>query len=610
MPFRKHVKITFTNEANKDLHLLAFQIDYAETEVPENAAYLHAQWRRADTSEQNPYVILDGVKGKGRYVGTFLAWTQLSKGWFGEGEIRGIYLNFSDPWPKKRLAKKRLTHRTKFLSYFNILNDQGTIEFKTDNDDFFEFSLNEVISQNIKLNILTRDLHRGEFLKDNVMTEYERKFSGKGKTINYFKINKGDNNLENGVFAALNGRNIPLEDKIFGISMRAKKMIEEKGNDAVINGTIGALLDDEGELVVLSSVDKAVKTLKPIEYAEYAPIAGTLGYREAIKKAAFGDYVTKRNVEVVATPGGTGAIRNTMANYSDLGDRILTSDWFWAPYKTIAGELGRSIDTFELFDENGNFNVKSLKANIKKLLKDQKRLVVILNTPAHNPTGYSLTINDWNNVIDVLNGVSDDRKVTLLVDVAYIDFAGDEKEYRKFMPLLENLNNNGLPIIAYSTSKTFTFYGFRCGAIICMAKDKDVSDEFLRVCSYSSRGSWSNCARAPQTVIERIYNDSYLLDLVDKERFEFREMLIKRGKAFEEEAKKINLKTVPFDAGFFISVPCDKPDEVSKILENKGLFIVPLEKGLRVSVASVSEEKCRVIPAMIKDAMNEQNELF
>lgn len=88
MPFRKHAKITFTNEADQDLTLLAFQIDYAETKVPANAAYLHAQWRRANTSKENPYVILDGVQGRGRYVGTFLAWTQLSKGWFGEGEIK------------------------------------------------------------------------------------------------------------------------------------------------------------------------------------------------------------------------------------------------------------------------------------------------------------------------------------------------------------------------------------------------------------------------------------------------------------------------------------------------------------------------------------------
>jgi len=88
MPFRKHAKITFTNESEKDLKLLAFQITYTLAQVPENAGYLHAQFRRATTEKINPYVILDGVKGKGLYAGTFLSWTQLNKGWFGEGEIK------------------------------------------------------------------------------------------------------------------------------------------------------------------------------------------------------------------------------------------------------------------------------------------------------------------------------------------------------------------------------------------------------------------------------------------------------------------------------------------------------------------------------------------
>lgn len=89
MPFKKHAKITITNEGTKDLQLLAFQITYDLTAVPKNAGYLHAQWRRAKTDAQNPYVILDGVKGKGRYVGTFLSWTQLTnQRWSGEGEIK------------------------------------------------------------------------------------------------------------------------------------------------------------------------------------------------------------------------------------------------------------------------------------------------------------------------------------------------------------------------------------------------------------------------------------------------------------------------------------------------------------------------------------------
>ena len=89
MPFRKHARLTFTNDSDKDLTLLAYQITYAATNVPESAGYFHAQWRRSVSSRANPsHTILDGVKGQGRYVGTFLSYTQLSDGWFGEGEIK------------------------------------------------------------------------------------------------------------------------------------------------------------------------------------------------------------------------------------------------------------------------------------------------------------------------------------------------------------------------------------------------------------------------------------------------------------------------------------------------------------------------------------------
>jgi len=139
--------------------------------------------------------------------------------------------------------------------------------------------------------------------------------------------------------------------------------------------------------------------------------------------------------------------------------------------------------------------------------------------------------------------------------------------------------------------------------MICVAKTQVIADEFKRVCEYSSRGSWSNSAKVAQVILSRIYGDPGLLERVNEERAHYRDMLIARGRAFEEAAHEAGLETVPFDAGFFISIPCEDPDAISVELEKQGLFIVPLAKGLRVSVASISEEKCRKLPAMIKAAM-------
>ena len=407
------------------------------------------------------------------------------------------------------------------------------------------------------------------------------------------------------ILARGNGRKIPQEDKIFGISSRAKAAIAEKGFDNVINGTIGSLLDDNGKLVVLESVDKVYRQLKPVEYAEYAPIGGTKDFREAVKKAAFGNHVPEGFIEAVSTPGGTGSLRNVISNYSDFGDQVMTSDWHWAPYNTIAGEIGRSIATYELFTADGKFNSEAFAAKSAELLAKQESLVIIINTPAHNPTGYSLTIEDWTKVVDILSKEAKCGKaIALLVDAAYIDFAGDEDEYREFFPLLGKLPENVISIVAYSLSKTFALYGARCGAMICVAKTQEIADEFKRVCEFSSRGSWSNTARIAQEILSHVYSDPELIKLTSDERAKYRNMLIARGRAFSDAASECGLKIVPFDAGFFVSIPCDDPDKYSRELEKKDVFLVPLAKGLRVAVSSISEDKCRILPPIIKEVFD------
>ncbi len=103
---------------------------------------------------------------------------------FGPGEVERIYLNFSDPWPKDRHAKRRLTSRQFLERYDRILKPEGWIEFKTDNRALFDFSLEEVEAAGWRLKLCTYDLHHEpELCRDNVMTEYEERFSSMGNPI-------------------------------------------------------------------------------------------------------------------------------------------------------------------------------------------------------------------------------------------------------------------------------------------------------------------------------------------------------------------------------------------------------------------------------------------
>ncbi|MGY5850119.1 glycoside hydrolase family 172 protein [Salegentibacter sp. F14] len=97
MPFRKKFKITMENISAREMTLY-YQIDYALTEVPSDAAYFHAQFRRSNPTEGAIHTLVDGIKGKGHYVGTYMAWQVNNRGWWGEGEIK-FYMDGDDQFP-------------------------------------------------------------------------------------------------------------------------------------------------------------------------------------------------------------------------------------------------------------------------------------------------------------------------------------------------------------------------------------------------------------------------------------------------------------------------------------------------------------------------------
>lgn len=103
---------------------------------------------------------------------------------FGENEVTGIYLNFSDPWPKDRHAKRRLPSKEFLARYDRILKPEGRVEFKTDNRGLFTFALEQAKEAGWTLDASTFDLHHNEsMMEGNIMTEYEERFSAQGNPI-------------------------------------------------------------------------------------------------------------------------------------------------------------------------------------------------------------------------------------------------------------------------------------------------------------------------------------------------------------------------------------------------------------------------------------------
>ena len=99
-----------------------------------------------------------------------------------------IYLNFSDPWPKARHAKRRLTHRRLLELYFTLIKDGGALFFKTDNRPLFDFTLEELVALGVTPDYVTYDLHASPYNEGNIRTEYEENFSAKGFSINALRL--------------------------------------------------------------------------------------------------------------------------------------------------------------------------------------------------------------------------------------------------------------------------------------------------------------------------------------------------------------------------------------------------------------------------------------
>ncbi|MGI6606534.1 MAG: pyridoxal phosphate-dependent aminotransferase [Peptococcia bacterium] len=395
-------------------------------------------------------------------------------------------------------------------------------------------------------------------------------------------------------------------DAVFSILKEANAAIKKYGRDIVINASIGAIYTEEEQFATIPAVEEYFRHLPAEELMNYAPISGLPDFLDAAIAETFQGYQPQNTyARAVATPGGTGGVRHAIFNYCEQGQKVLVPDWAWGPYHTIAREHLRGTETYEMFDGEYRFNLAALMEKTEALLRVQDSLLIIFNTPAHNPTGYSVTTEEWQQLLQFFKSCAADekKKLVLLLDMAYLDYAGSVEETRGFMRLFEGLPDNLLVLIAYSMSKSYLIYGLRSGALIALSSSSEVIEEFSRVSSFSNRGVWSNGTRCAQRLLADVARDSQLRERITAERNAFRDLLRQRAGIFLEEAKEVGLQLMPYHSGFFISVPVDNPQQVAAKLMSENLFTVPLKKGIRLAMCAVPTFKVPGMAQKIKAAL-------
>ncbi len=387
------------------------------------------------------------------------------------------------------------------------------------------------------------------------------------------------------------------DDPIF--ALHAEAMARRAQGEDVLNSTLGALMNDDGTLAILPSVYEAIRQVPPDLAAAYAPISGPQRFLDAVVEDLFESAEWRGAAVAAATPGGTGACHHAIVNFLEPGQKLLTSNYFWGPYRIIAEHTRRGLATFPMFAADGSFGTEALEREMSALMKSQGRVLLVLNSPCHNPTGYSLDDEDWGRLTEVLLSVAKKGPVAILFDFAYAKFARPES--LRWHKHLGQLFGHVTILFAWTASKAFAQYGSRVGACVALEPDPEERTRIKNALGYSCRGTWSNCNHLGMLAVAELLVDPALRARSEAERAELIGLLHRRVEAFNDAAGSEGLSYPRYEGGFFVAVFTPDPACTADSMKADGVFVVPLSGAVRIAVCSTPQrDVARLVTALAK----------
>ena len=393
-----------------------------------------------------------------------------------------------------------------------------------------------------------------------------------------------------------------LGDDILTIASSAKS--RKKEHPEAIDATIGALLDEQGKLLAFESIETLRCNLDSQKLRAYPPVDGGKDFQNAVRNWVFKDkraaLESHFHMASLATPGASGALSNILSNYTNEDDIVLIPDIHWSNYQAIIGQTKATYDTYPLF-EGDHFNLSGFKEKALDVLNKTGKLVVLLNDPSQNPTGYSLSKTELQSIIAYLDLQAKSHPVILIYDIAYLDYA--DRDYSLTRNRFEHflaIESDLLVAVCFSASKTFGVYGLRGGALIGFSRNGSLIEEFSRISLYKARSTWSCPPTTPIHIMNALDQDDTLRMTFIEELKAVRSLLQARAHAFLVEANEVGLKMLPYKEGFFITIPCQHPQKTYQSLMTKDIFVIPLSNAIRVAVAAISLKEIKGLPEIIK----------
>ena len=388
-----------------------------------------------------------------------------------------------------------------------------------------------------------------------------------------------------------------------------------------VNGTIGALLEDDGQLAINKAVDSAIRQAPEQEIAAYAPLAGLPSFLDLSKSLAFGDARDELaalgfHFSSTASPGGSGALYLSANNFLEKGQSILLRDRHWGPYKGFLENNSLKFETWPLLPPNGNeqhpfFAREEFENKLAELCAKQNKVMVWLNDPAHNPTGLSMTSEGRSACLEsFVDSALNNPEVghTLLIDSAYSLYADETHAWGD--TIVESLENgllwpeNLLFSVAVSLSKSHTIYGLRTGALVSLHPEKEVTDRLDTVLCVTARQTWSATPRVSQYCVSEMHASQEGGEAWVKERDRLKSLLDKRRKILISECEKLGVPLNPTMDGFFAWIEADDPVDIAEKCSQNGVFLVPLTGGVRIGLCALPTESVPKVAEALSIALS------
>jgi Aspartate/tyrosine/aromatic aminotransferase len=387
---------------------------------------------------------------------------------------------------------------------------------------------------------------------------------------------------------------------ILEISERAK--LDKANGNQVINGCVGTFKDDNHVLISFPSVKEYLVKYNT-NYLDYSRVIGPASFLSGAKKWFFNkDYqeiTENKHLFEAATIGGTGAVYDIFKYYSDSHGVTIISDICWPNYFTIAKNTNLEYLTYPLF-LNNKFNFIDLEKSIISALTKVDKVLLVINDPCQNPTGYSFSEEEYKTLFDLVNKYNRENKVVdLLFDIAYIDYS-----YTK--PLLLNYLKKFYPFnihLAFSCSKTFGIYGLRVGGLISFLKSVEEKTRLSDAIFDIARGSISSPNGGATNALSKLFDSDSAVEAMRLQLVEERNFLKSRALNALQIMNDNKIEYLPYSAGFFITI-------VTKInayalednLEKMHLYVVPIAKNLvRIAICSLSVNEISLIAKAIRN---------